>query len=391
MRSVLFVDDEPKVLEGLENLMFPFMDEWEVSTAQSGQEALDFLVDTPIDVLVTDMRMPGMGGPELLEAVKAKYPKIVRFVLSGHSELEAALKAMPVAHQFLSKPCDANTLTGALERACNLQQVIDDATMREVLGTIDQLPARPVTYARLTQIMAQEDWSLGAVAQVVEQDLAIATKVLHVASTAFFSRGQTVCDVRQAVPRLGAKFVRDLVLAFEVYTGFAGANGLDIDLIQSQGFAVGAIAKEMVPEELKEDAFLAGLVQDIGRLVLATSLPEKSAAVQALVKEKDIPPHQAEHELFGVTHAEIGAYLLGLWGMSYPVIESVANHHTPQRVQTGEFSIACAIDVANALYAEALTGEVAALDTEYLTRIGVGDQVEAWQQIVSEQLEVNDG
>lgn len=391
MRSVLFVDDEPKVLEGLENLMFPFMDEWEVSTAQSGQEALDFLVDTSIDVLVTDMRMPGMGGPELLEAVKAKYPKIVRFVLSGHSELEAALKAMPVAHQFLSKPCDANTLTGALERACNLQQVIDDATMREVLGTIDQLPARPVTYARLTQIMAQEDWSLGAVAQVVEQDLAIATKVLHVASTAFFSRGQTVCDVRQAVPRLGAKFVRDLVLAFEVYTGFAGANGLDIDLIQSQGFAVGAIAKEMVPEELKEDAFLAGLVQDIGRLVLATSLPEKSAAVQALVKEKDIPPHQAEHELFGVTHAEIGAYLLGLWGMSYPVIESVANHHTPQRVQTGEFSIACAIDVANALYAEALTGEVAALDTEYLTRIGVGDQVEAWQQIVSEQLEVNDG
>jgi CheY-like chemotaxis protein len=160
MRSVLFVDDEERVLEGLENLMFPYLDEWDMAFATSGSEALSLLRDGQVDVIVTDMRMPGMDGAELLHRVKELCPRTVRIVLSGHAELEAAMRAMPVAHQFLSKPCEAKKLIRVLTQACHLQDIIADQRLQASLGDIGQLPARPETYSELCRIFAGDEWSL---------------------------------------------------------------------------------------------------------------------------------------------------------------------------------------------------------------------------------------
>ena len=110
MRRILFVDDDPRILEELRDMLRPQRHDWEMAFAPSGDAALALMQASPFDVIVSDMRMPGMDGAALLARVRQEYPQVVRIVLSSHTELSTALRVVPVAHQFLAKPCDAEML-----------------------------------------------------------------------------------------------------------------------------------------------------------------------------------------------------------------------------------------------------------------------------------------
>lgn len=146
MKRVLFVDDEPNILEGLRTLLRRHRRQWEMTFAVGGPAALELLKTENFDVVVSDMRMPEVDGAALLAHVQRQQPRTVRIVLSGHTELEAALRAIPVAHQFLSKPCDAAELENVVERACALQSLVEDPKIRQAVGGIQQLPALPRVY-----------------------------------------------------------------------------------------------------------------------------------------------------------------------------------------------------------------------------------------------------
>ena len=147
MKSILFVDDEPMILAGLQRLLRSQRNVWDMSFAASGAEALAVLETKPFDAVVTDMRMPAMDGARLLELVKERYPGTIRIVLSGYFESEAALRAVPVAHQYLAKPCDPKKLHEAIERSCGFASLLPDAALRRVVGTIGELPTLPRTSA----------------------------------------------------------------------------------------------------------------------------------------------------------------------------------------------------------------------------------------------------
>ncbi len=384
MKKILFVDDESMVLEGLENLLFPFMDSWEMTFVGSGASALSWLEGNHVDIIVTDMRMPRMDGAMLLQHVKDRYPRVVRIVLSGHAELEAALRVMPIAHQFLSKPCKAELLVSVLERACDLRELISDETVRAVIGSLGELPARPKIYSEITRMLSDESTSLDDIASVVEQDIATSAKILQVVNTAFFSRGTSVTSVRQAVPRLGAVFVKNLVLTVEVFRDLSKELSLfSIDKLHDHSFLVGRIAR-LLPScrRQSEDAFVAGVLHDVGKLVLATATPAEFSEIETSAIQSGKPLHLVEADFLGATHAEIGAYILGLWGLPYPVIEAVANHHQPNRIQSQSFDAASAVYVANAL-ADEVEGNSQSLplDMDYLRRLGVSDKVEEWRAI----------
>lgn len=380
MKRVIFVDDEPKVLEGIENLMFDYMDDWDMVFVDSGARALDELAACEYDVMVTDMRMPGMDGAELLERVKEAYPRMIRFVLSGHSEAEAALRALPITHQFLSKPCAPETLIGALERACSLERLVADGSVRAAVGDVASLPIRPAIYSRLLEILAGDDWSLADVGDEIARDIAISTKVLAVSNSAFFSRGRTVTDVRQAVSRLGVAFVTNLVLSLEVYARAKPPAGLDLEALHREGITVAAIAQKIAPRPLAADAFLAGLVHDIGRLVIATASSGEFATIRARASDEAAQPREIELELFGTTHAEVGAYFLGLWGMTYPVIEAVAHHHAPERIVSEEdVDVTGAVYIAATLRTALSAGHEPSFDPDYVNRAGIADRLADWQ------------
>src|SRR6185503_6348950 len=117
-KLILFVDDEAAILASLSNLLRKDRHRWELVFANGGQEAARLLSERTFDVIVTDMRMPNLDGAELLELVRKRSPRTVRIMLSGHAESEGVMRALPLVHQFVSKPCDIKTLRGLIERSC---------------------------------------------------------------------------------------------------------------------------------------------------------------------------------------------------------------------------------------------------------------------------------
>jgi HD-like signal output (HDOD) protein len=363
--------------------------------AESGMAALDLLSREPVDVIITDMRMPQMDGATLLTKVQDLYPRVVRIVLSGHAELETALRAVPVAHQFLNKPSEPGVIENVVERACNLQSLISDNTVKQTVGKIDKLPSLPRVYSQLMVALSGENASTDDVAKILMQDMAICAKILQVVNSAFFRLPRSIGKIEEAVRYLGLTTVKHIALAVEVFQESQGHSrpppGFSMEALQQHSLLVGEVASGFFSDkQAKEDAFVVGLLHDIGKLLIAVELPEHMTKVLLEMKTTGSPMNVAEEKVWGVTHAEVGGYLLGLWGLPYPVIEAVANHHAPSRVDTKEFGILAALHVANALVHEVVdrrgsTEQYAGLDLACLENLGVMDKIDAWRENVRRQ------
>jgi HD-like signal output (HDOD) protein len=393
MRRVLFVDDEPGALEALQRTLRSQY-EWEVAVARSGEAALALLEASAFEVVVSDMRMPGMDGPTLLAHVRERHPDLVRIVLSAPAELQAALRAVPVAHQFLTKPCDANTLRVAVERACRLKALLSDNSIRGMIGAMGDLPALPRVYQALTQALANPNVSLGRVATLVEQDVAISAKILQLVNSAFFGLAQPMTSLRAAVSYLGLDTLKNLVLSVEVFHSFKSqvrVPGFSLEALQQHAQLAARITSQLpVPKHLAEAAVLAALLHDVGKLILAWKLPDRFGAALHAAQSEAYPLFEVEEQLYGYSHAEIGAYLLGLWGLPNTIVEAVAHHHTPTRIPYQRFDAVAAVYLANLLAHEIESGEAAQhgahlpIDEEYLEDLGVAEMLPPWRAAVAE-------
>jgi len=393
MRHILFVDDEPRILAGLQRMLHGQRHEWDMVFVPGGEEALAELRSAPFDVIVSDMRMPGMDGATLLGRVREQFPNIVRIVLSGHTELEAALRTVPVAHQFLAKPCEADVLREVVERALNLHRLLKSEVLHRTIGHMGTLPSLPLAYAALTKALVDPDVALQTIAGIVEHDVAMCAKVLQLVNSGFFGLPRRVASVQTAVSYLGINMLKNLMLSVEVFHAFESRGdlaGFSLEVLQRHALLTGNIASRLLAEKrLAEDAFMAGILHDVGKLVLATRLREHFARVLAATRENGRPLHVVERELGSSTHAEIGAYLLGLWGLPYPIVEAVAYHHGPAPEGQSGFDIAAAVRIADQLAHECTAphdGEPEeTIDAEYLGALGVIDELPAWRTMAAEQ------
>src|SRR5208337_1289454 len=276
MRRVLFVDDEPRILEGLRRMLRPQRNEWEMAFAPGGEAALALMEASPFDVIVSDMRMPGVDGATLLCRVRELYPQVVRIVLSGHTELSAALQVVPVAHQFLAKPCDAEMLRVAIERACHLKALLSDESIRRTVTALGDLPSLPRTYEALTQALADPDTSLQKVAKIIEQDVGISAKVLQLVNSAFFGISHSMTNIQSAVSYLGINTLKNLVLSVEIFRAFKPQRilpGFSLEELHHHAQLTTHLAARLpVPKHLSDIAVVAGMLHDVGKLVMAWKL-----------------------------------------------------------------------------------------------------------------------
>jgi HD-like signal output (HDOD) protein len=388
VRRILFVDDEPKVLEGLGRVLRGQRGQWDMVFANGGEAAQAELEKAPFDVIVSDMRMPGIDGATLLARVQRQYPGTVRIVLSGQTELVTALLAVPIAHHFLTKPCDAATLRETIERACNLRALLHNERIVRIVGEVTALPSLPRVYAALTRALADGDVSLRAIAGIVEQDSSMCAKVIHLANSGFFGSSRHVTSIQGAIGVVGTAMLRNLVLSAEVFRIFDDAGrrpGFSLEALQRHVRLTAAIAMKLLPDQgAAELAYLAGILYEIGQLVLATHLPDHFARLLAAVREQARPLHMVEAELGEITHAEIGAYLLASWGLPYPVVEAAAHHHAPRRVSRRRLDVVAAVHIADCL-AHEQAGRPAELDPAYLEALGVVEQLPTWRALAAEQ------
>lgn len=395
MKRILFVDDEPKILEGLQRMLRPQRNEWEMAFAPGGETALAMLEAETFDVIVSDMRMPVVDGAALLEIVREKYPGMLRVILSGYTELEASFRAVPVAHQFLLKPCDPDGLRIAIERATSLLQALNSKMLTGLVGSLQDLPSVPRAFSELRDALGDPEASIDRVVKIVEQDVAISAKVLQLVNSAFFGVTREVADIRTAVSYLGISILQNLVLSLEAFRCFQSTKpipGFSLERFHEHAQLVAKIAGA-APGKSKMGGMAVGaaLLHDIGKLVIAERAPEHLArAIQGARQEKR-PLYAVEEELIGVSHAEVGAYLLSLWGLPYPLVEAVAHHHHPERAPQDKLGVLAIVYLSNLLAHERdkQADEAAGFVTEEVNadvaeQSGLASELETWRSKIED-------
>jgi HD-like signal output (HDOD) protein/ActR/RegA family two-component response regulator len=391
MKRVLFVDDETALLDGLRVRLHARRTQWEMVFVENGLRALTEMEQRPFDVVVADVRMPGMDGVELLRLIRNRWPDVIRIVLSGYSEEQHSGRLLSVVHQYISKPCEVDQLENVICRCMQLRDVLNDPRLRGVVGRIAHLPALPRTCTRLRDAMMKPNVSVREVARIISDDPAVAAKVLQLVNSAFFRLARRITGLEQAVSYLGFNAIRTLVMSVEVFCAWrsdASIGDLNPETLQEKAQRTAAAAQALSSDTtFADDALLSGLLHNIGYWVLLQECPQELQRAIDVARTNRIALHVAEQEVIGASHAAIGAYLLGVWGLPYPVIEAVAFQHCPQRINQTGFDVLAALVTAQSL--QATQTSEAVVDAGYLQALHAPiDWTEAQQRVYALDKEV---
>ena len=389
MKRLLFVDDETNILAGLKRTMRGMRHGWDMEFISEPNEALRVFRETPFDIVVSDMKMPGMDGADLLAEIKKIAPESIRIILSGHSSPELIMKSVGTAHQYLAKPCEAEILKKTIERADSLRAMVGNEDLRRLISGLGELPTMPSTYQEIVACLQDPESSLTDIGKIIGRDVGMTAKILQLVNSSFFGITSPVASAEQAATFLGLETLGTLVLGHGVFSHYEEmeTGGFDIDMQWSFSSRCASMAKivarqQAVPKKTAEEAFLAGMLLDVGKLVLVTETPENYAEVLNRVGGQKGYAPEVEKEVLGATHGEVGAYLLGLWGLPDTVVEAVAYHETPSQSDSEEFGVLGIAHVASRLALDTCTANPhdpsLHVDVPYLEKVGVIDCWPAW-------------
>jgi HD-like signal output (HDOD) protein len=329
VNRILFVDDEPSILAGLRRMLRSRQGMWDMRFVEGAAAALELMDREPVDVVVSDFRMPGLDGGQLLAEVRRRHPDAARLILSGHTAERDLIRVVTIAHQFLTKPSEPGELTAAIERALRLRHELGGEHVRAEVSGIEALPSPPSTFCDLVEALEAPNADARSVAEILERDVSLAAKVLQLVNSSSFAAGSRVASLEAAVVRLGIQTIRSLVLIDEVVRAFQVPDGVSSDwlsLLNTHALETARLARRLAAPEARDDAFCAGLLHECGQLVFAVCRPGVFAAHLQFRERDGRPLVDIERETFGVTHAQAGAYLLSLWGFPVEIVEAAAHH-----------------------------------------------------------------
>lgn len=390
MKNILFVDDEVQVLDGLRRMLRHRRKEWRVVYVDNAQHALEALDKEPFEIIVTDMRMPGMDGAELLEIVRTRFPSMVRIILSGHSEHDNIMKSVRPAHQFLAKPIGQAELEKVLVSALQMHKVLGNPNLLDILGKVESLPSMPQTYTRLIYEIEAEDSSLETVGKIIEQDMGMTATLLKVVNSAFFGLPRKISSPAQAASLLGLDILRTLVLSYQLFETFEVRQPyrFSFEGLWRHSTAVGSFAKkiaqfEKLDKAQADEAFMAGMLHDVGKLSLYHFTPNRYRKVIDDVRDGAGTIYELETKRLGASHAEAGAFLMGLWGISDTIVQAIAFHHHPGAWHPQDLGLHSIVHASNVfeheLYIVNKGYRVPLLDVDHFEAAGAADRLKDWR------------
>lgn len=397
-KRILFVNDESIFLNDLRRTLVPMQNTWSMQFVNSSVQALEVLATQPFDVIVTDIRLPGISGIELLRLVRDRYPRMVQILLSECTDEDIITKTVRPSYQLLTKPCELERLTLAINRACAVRDLLANEQLKMLISQMTSLPTLPTLYTELVKELQSPNSSIKKIGEIVARDMGMTAKILQMANSAFFGLRRHISNPMDAVNLLGLDAVVAMTLTIQVFSRVKTANipGFSPTSIWNHSLRVGLFAKriaqiEQQTLEVVNDAFTAGLLHDAGKMVLASEQPQQYAQMLKLTWTEELSLKAAERRVFGATHGEVGAYLLGLWGLPNAVIGAVAFHDDPSRALTQSFCPLTAVHVANALDVEQHSAQQNApqdrLDLDYIVGLGMESHVPKWQETYQQATE----
>jgi len=395
-QRILFVDDDELILRSMARVLRQHAQQasWELHFVSDGEVALELLAQKAFDVVLVDAQMPRMSGTTLLRRVQESNPSVVRILLSGHTGLDLLRIALPLVHQFIAKPFDAQLLKTTLINACGLRSILNRPELRTLVGSSNELPSAPRTYVEISNALSDPHASTRTVAEIVEKDIALSARVLQLVSSGLYGLPRQVSSIGGAVAFLGVEVIKAVVLAIEVAKMFPvprATPDFSLEALQRKSAAAAQLAKRLLGSENGADSVLiAGMLQDVGQLIFAARAAQRFSIALSTSSRGKTPLYEAELELFGATHAEVGGYLLGLWGLPPRIVHAVAHHLKPV-AGARVFDAAAALYVGNllsqnpdVLALDEVPARTTAIDLSYLRALGVAHQLDDWRRIARE-------
>ncbi|MCK5149139.1 HDOD domain-containing protein [bacterium] len=394
-KSILIVDDEQNILTGLKHLLHKKKRIWNIFYATGGKEALNIMHEKSIDIIIADMRMPVMTGVELLNIVKSQYPGTVRFILSAYSDREMIMRSIGSTHQFLTKPCDSVKFQAAIAKTFALRDKLGNDKIIPIIGDISKLPSLPDYYDDLQRKLKDPDCSVSDVEEIISSDVAMSAKILQLVNSAFFGVPRKIEGMRHALTLLGVEMIQSLVLTIHIFDSFSREDVETFRINKLYTHCVNvALASSRIMSNICDDQFrisntaIAGMLHDAGKLVLMKKCPDSYRSVMDRSQKEQTSLHMAEQEEYGTSHAEIGAYLLGMWGLPDEIVEAVAYHHSPGENMTREILPLAAVHTANVLEHELIQDGQDAIalkmDTDYLKELALMERLPDFRKLCQE-------
>jgi putative nucleotidyltransferase with HDIG domain len=280
-------------------------------------------------------------------------------------------------------------------RAHALRGVLADDSLKGLVSGIETLPSLPSLYVEIMEALQSPNSSLKEVGKIISKDIGMTAKILQMVNSAFFGLSKQVSDPSQAVNLLGIETIKSLVLSIQIFSQFDQEKcpSFSLDRLWNHSMLTGSFAKLIAKEEDQEvsivwDSYTAGMLHDLGKLMLSTNSYEQYQSVLSVAENETRSIWEVEQEMFGISHAEVGAYLIGLWGLRDSIVEAIAYHHSPDRCVGREFAPLTAVHVADALTLKGRDnqlGETAShVDSNYLAQIGVTERLSVWRQRCTE-------
>ncbi len=346
-KVVMFVDDEKFILKSLKRLMKnePF----ESVYMNSGPEALQYLEENKIDLIVTDIRMPDMDGFELLSIIKDKYPKVLRVALSGFTESRTIYKLIEknIAKIYLFKPWDNFELKKNINRILDFEDILTNNKLLELINNLDSLPVLPKLYQDLKALIDQ-DASIEEVGKLVEIDQAISSKVLRLANSAFY--GRKTGSISEAILSIGLNNLKNMVLASSIFQG-SKEDMENLDKMWEHSINTNKLTlliyEKLLHKKIPTIYGSAGLLHDIGKVILHIYYND---SYKEIIKNADDAENNLinlEFEAYNVTHQDIGAYLLNWWELPHAYVEAAMYHHRPHDARIVNHEIVGVVHLAN--------------------------------------------
>lgn len=397
--SILFVDEERFIHKALKRSFRSMRNEWDMRFVSSPPEALQAMKETPAAVMVTETVFTGEDGLAFIQSAREHHPDMVRIILSGYADRDLILKSVDLAHQYLAKPCEDEALKATISRAFLMKELLAQGPLKKVVSKIDSLPSLPAVYVELVEELKSEDASIEKIGEIIAKDIGLTTKILKMVNSAFFGLPQEITHPAKAVSMLGIDIVQAMVLTSGTFDKFKHLKlqGFSLEENWQHAMKVAYYAKVIATQAGQsrkevETAFMAGLLHDIGTLLIAAHLPEAFTEILKMKETDDLTTSEAEMAVAGTTHAAVGAYLLGLWGLPDAIIDAAAFHHTPSQRPYETLTATIITHVADAL---AHSGQniadpntlIGRLDYPFLESADLLEPLTAWKQSCCEHME----
>lgn len=373
--SILFVTTDEKLIGELIRNIVPIQDEYSIFFADNGERCLQILANNKIDFVFSSANIIMPTGANILNEIKRLFPEVIRFALVPNLDNQTVAQISQYVHQLVPPPYTKETIIERIERTLHIQKILNNEKVVNLVKNTTTLPSLPEIYIQIEQETAKPDFSLIKIANLISKDPNLTAKILQIVNSAYFGLQKEITNINFALSYLGVNVIKSLIFYIHLFSHFkiTSENRKYLEKFWQHSLVVASNSYHLANKYLREkyeidSSYTAGVLHDVGKFILLNTYTYPQNII-LLAEQKAIDNLEAELEIYECTHAEIGAYLLGLWGFPLHIVEAVAYHHQPSLLNKSKLNLATIIHLADFLY------YVPRLDVEHIREINYEKEI----------------